>query len=102
VPVRVGRVQVIVTGGEGFSSQIPFLFMDYTMRTVLGKGMTSSEIKYFIVPVGSYKIRLENSPSGVDEMRSLDVAFGRPTPVNIDLGGGTQEGPEQPAEGPSP
>ena len=93
VMVRVGRVQILVTGGPGFS-QIPFLFMDYTMRTVLGKGMTSPELRYFILPVGSYKIRLENSPSGIDEIRSFDVAFGRPTPVPIDLGTDTPDGPE--------
>ena len=90
VVVRVGRVQVMVTGSQGFS-QIPFLFMDYTMRTVLGRGMTTSELRYFILPVGSYKIRMENSPSGVDEMRSIEVAFGRPTPVVIDLGADTPE-----------
>ena len=93
VVVRVGRVQVMVTGGQGFS-QVPFLFLDYTMRTVLGRGMTSSELRYFILPEGSYKIRMENSPSGVDEMRSIEVAFGRPTPVMIDLGGETPETPE--------
>ena len=95
VVVRVGRVQVMVTGSQGFS-QVPFLFMDYTMRTVLGRGMTSSELRYFILPVGSYKIRMENSPTGVDEMRSIEVAFGRPTPVLIDLGGDTPETEGQP------
>ncbi len=93
IVVRVGRIQVLITGGQGFS-QIPFLFMDYTMRTVLGRGMTSGELRYFILPVGSYKIRLENSPSGLDEIRSFEVAFGRPTPVPIDLGTDTPEGSE--------
>ena len=93
VVVRVGRVQVMVTGAQGFT-QVPFLFMDYSMRTVLGRGMTSSELRYFILPVGSYKIRMENSPSGVDEMRSIEVAFGRPTPVVIDLGADTPETPD--------
>ncbi len=93
VVVRVGRIQVLITGGQGFS-QLPFLFMDYTMRTVLGRGMTSGELRYFILPVGSYKIRLENSPSGLDEIRSFEVAFGRPTPVPIDLGTDTPEGSE--------
>ena len=73
IPVLVGRVQIFVTGGQGGPSQIPFLFMDYTMRSVLGRGMTSTELRYFILPVGRYKIRLENSPSGIDEMRSLGV-----------------------------
>lgn len=93
VVLQLGRVQVLITGGQGFT-QIPFLFLDYTMRTVLGRGMTTGELRYFILPVGTYKLRLENSPSGLDEIRSFEVAFGRPTPVIIDLGTETQEGPE--------
>ena len=93
IVLQLGRVQVLITGGQGFS-QIPFLFLDYTMRTVLGRGMTTGELRYFILPVGTYKLRLENSPSGLDEIRSFEVAFGRPTPVMIDLGTETQEGPD--------
>ena len=101
VVVRVGRVQITVTGGQGFT-QVPFLFMDYTMRTVLGRGMTSGELRYFILPVGSYKIRMENSPTGIDEMRSIEVAFGRPTPVIIDLGTDTPETPDTQQPGQQP
>ena len=77
VPVNVGRFAVRFSGGEELGRQIPFLIMDYNMRTVLGKGMTSPEIRYFIAPAGrSYKVRIENSPSGLDEVRPVEVTFG--------------------------
>lgn len=90
VPVRVGRFQVQFQGGDQFGSQMPFLILDYNMRTVLGKGMTSSEVRRFIVPEGHYKIRIEHSPSGFDVHRPVDVSFGRITQVFI--------GAEQPTE----
>ncbi len=85
VPVQVGRFSVRFTGGEELGRQIPFLIMDYNMRTVLGKGMTSSEIRYFIVPAGrSYKVRIENSPSGLDEFRPVEVTYGGITHITIE------------------
>ena len=85
VPVHVGRFSVRFTGGEELGRQIPFLIMDYNMRTVLGKGMTSSEIRYFIVPAGrSYKVRIENSPSGLDEFRPVEVTYGGITHITIE------------------
>ena len=82
VPIPVGRFQLLTAGAE-IGRRMPFLIMDYRMRTVLGKGMSSPELRHFIVPTGSYKIRMENSPSGLDVMRSVDVSLGRITQVHI-------------------
>lgn len=85
--IGVGRFMVLFTGGDqyGPQPQMPFLIMDYGMRTVLGKGITSSQVKHIIVPEGRYKIRMEQSSAGLDEMRPVDVAFGRVTPIRIDV-----------------
>lgn len=101
-PVRVGRLQIVITGDQQMSRQIPFQFLDYNMRTVLGRGMTTGEVRYFILPVGRYKIRLENTADGIDEMRPVDVAFGRPTPLYIELGGAVEEDPNAQQEGQQP
>jgi hypothetical protein len=93
--VPVGRFQVLFTGGEGFGSQVPFLIMDYNMRTVLGNGMTSTEVRHFVVPEGVYKIRIENSPTGLDEIKHLEVFFHRVTPINFS----PPAGPEQEVPG---
>ena len=38
----------------------------------------------FVLPTGrAYKIRIENSPSGVDFIRPVEVQFGRVTTLNI-------------------
>ena len=87
IPVRVGRFSVRFSGGENLGRQVPFLIMDYNMRTVLGKGMTSSELRYFVVPAGrSYKVRIENSPTGLDEIRPVEVTFGGITHITIESG----------------
>lgn len=83
VRIPVGRFQVMFTAAGELSVQMPFLIMDYRMKSVLGKGLTSSELRHFIVPEGSYKIRMEHSPTGFDEIRPVDVSFGRITPVRI-------------------
>ena len=93
--VPVGRFQILFTGGEGFGSQVPFLIMDYNMRTVLGNGMTSTEVRHFVVPEGVYKIRIENSPTGLDEIKHLEVFFNRVTPINFS----PPAGPEQEVPG---
>ena len=91
--VRVGRFAVRFVGGDQFGRQIPFLIMDYNMRTVLGKGMTSSEVRYFIVPADrSYKVRIENSPSGFDEHRPVEVTFGNITHIQIEADTQQDEG----------
>lgn len=97
--VPVGRFQIIFSGGEQFGSQVPFLILDYNMRTVLGDGMTSSEVRHFIVPEGLYKIRIENSPGGLDEIRPVEVAFGRVTPLSITVGAQQPGGEQVPGEG---
>jgi len=79
--VRVGRFQVIMSGSLG--SRLPFVLMDYNMSNVLGRGMTTPDVRHFIVPEGHYKIRIENSASGLDAQRPLEVGFGRITPIQI-------------------
>ena len=83
--IGVGRFMVLFSGGDQFGAQMPFLIMDYGMRTVLGKAITSTQVKHIIVPEGRYKIRIEQSAAGLDEIRPIDVAFGRVTPVRIDV-----------------
>ncbi len=93
VNVRVGRFQVHFQGGGQFGTQMPFLIFDWNMSTVLGRGMTSSEVRRFIVPEGRYKIRMENSSSGFDIIKPVEVNYGRITQVIISTP--SQEEPEQ-------
>ncbi len=88
--VRVGRFQVILSGQAG--SRLPFVIMDYNMSNILGRGITSPDVRHFIVPENHYKIRIENSTSGLDAQRPLEVSFGRITPIQI--GVSTEEGDE--------
>lgn len=85
--VPLGRFQILYSslGGDGLPSrqQVPFLIYDYNLRTVLGKGMTSTDLRYFIVPAGNYKVRLENSQSGLDEIRPVQVTFGGTQNITI-------------------
>ena len=93
VTVQVGAFQVLFSGTDELRGQVPFLIMDFSMRTVLGKGMTARDVRHFIVPSGrSYKIRMENSPTGFDEIRPVEVSFGQVRPVHI----GTTTTPEEP------
>ena len=80
--IPVGRFQVIFSDSQG-RSQVPFLIYDYNLRTMLGRGMTSTEVRYFIVPVGEYKVRIENSPSGMDEIRPVQVGMGQTQNIHI-------------------
>ena len=86
IPIPVGRFMVRAIGDTG-PLQVPYLITDYNMRAVLGRGMTSPMVNYAIVPAGRvYKIRMENLPSGVDEMRPVEVRYGgSPTQIEIDL-----------------
>jgi len=92
--IQVGRFQVIFSDSQG-RSQVPFLIYDYNMRTRLGEGMTSTELRYFIVPVGEYKVRIENSPTGLDEIRPVQVSMGQIQNILI----GPPPSPAQPGEG---
>ncbi|HIG16483.1 MAG TPA: hypothetical protein EYQ31_03845 [Candidatus Handelsmanbacteria bacterium] len=95
VNVRVGRFQVNFQGGEGLSGiQMPFLIWDWNMSTVLGRGMTSSEVRRVIVPEGRYKIRMENSSSGFDIIKPVEVNYGRITQVFISTESQQQPEPE--------
>ena len=92
--IPIGRFQVIFSDAQG-RSQVPFLIFDYNLRTMLGRGMTSTEVRYFIVPVGEYKVRIENSPTGVDEIRPVQVSMGQTQNILI----GPPPSPAQPGEG---
>lgn len=91
--IPVGRFQLIFFEGQE-RSQMPFLIYDYNLRTVLGRGMTSTEVRYFIVPIGEYKVRIENlTGSGSDDIRPVQVRMGQtqniiigppPSPGQID------------------
>ena len=100
--IPIGRFQVIFSDSQG-RSQVPFLIYDYNLRTMLGRGMTSTEVRYFIVPVGEYKVRIENSPTGLDEIRPVQVSMGQtqniligPPPAPAQPGDGGGEGASQP------
>jgi hypothetical protein len=80
--IPVGRFQLICADDKG-PTQMPFLIYDFNLRTVLGKGMTSTELRYFIAPVGRYKVRIENAPTGRDEIRSVGIAFGQTRHIRI-------------------
>ena len=93
VGIPVGRFQLRFLG-QGGPQQVPFVVMDYNMRGVLGKLMTSTELRHFILPAGRpYKIRVENSPTGVNENRSLEVRVGSITQLTIESAPTTTEVP---------
>ena len=92
--IPIGRFQVIFSDSQG-RSQVPFLIYDYNLRTMLGRGMTSTEVRYFILPVGEYKVRIENSPTGLDEIRPVQVNMGQTQNIMI----GPPPSPAQPGEG---
>lgn len=84
VSARLGRFQVRTAGGN-LGSNMPFLIMDYSMRTVLGRAMTTQGVRHFIVPEGQYKVRMENSSTGFDQVRPVEVVYGRP-PTFVQIG----------------
>ena len=90
--VPVGRFQLHMQGAGPIGSQMPFLIWDWNMSGVLGRGMTSSEVRRFIVPAGRYKVRIENSSSNFDMIKPVEVSFGRITQVI--MSSPTQEEPE--------
>lgn len=80
--IRVGRFQMIMIGNLA-GTRLPFVIMDYNMSNILGRAMTTPDVRHLIVPEGHYKIRVENSSSGRDIQRPLEVGFGRITPIQI-------------------
>ncbi len=107
IRIPVGRFSVIVTqiSGSGDTQtsrkvQMPFTVLDYGLDTVLmTRGMTSTQVKYFVVPVGAYRVKLERrGPRGTDSqqhIKDLAIKFGQVWPVQIELG----ETTAQPEEG---
>ena len=107
VRVPVGRFMVnVIQGGDeqmpgGRKTQFPFKVYDYGMKTVLlNRGMTST-MKYFVVPVDTYKVEL--TPRYSDESGShqehiieiIEVRFGAVRPVIINLGGAREAQPSE-------
>ncbi|MEW6752626.1 MAG: hypothetical protein AB1505_16825 [Candidatus Latescibacterota bacterium] len=82
VRVPVGRFQLLFSSAQG-RVQVPFLIYDYGMNEVLGRGMTSTDVRYFIVPEGTYKVRVESTAGAIDEIRPVQVSFGRTQNVTI-------------------
>ena len=81
--IPIGRFQLIFFEGQE-RTQMPFLIYDYNLRTVLGRGMTSTEVRYFIVPTGEYKVRIENlAGTGSDDIRPIQVRMGQTQNVVI-------------------
>jgi len=92
--IPIGRFQLIFFEGTE-RRQVPFLIYDYNLRTVLGRGMTSTEVRYFIVPTGEYKVRIENlASSGRDEIRPVQVNMGQTQNIMI----GETSSPAQPGD----
>ena len=109
VKVPVGRFMINVIQEreqQPFGSgkiRLPFRVYDFGRRTVLlDRGMTSTQAKYFIAPLGTYKVEL--TPRSFDEtgsridhiIRPIEVRFGMLYPVTIRLMGSTREA--QPSE----
>jgi hypothetical protein len=93
VPVPVGQFNLIVTSptddptSPGGQLQFPFKIWDYNKRTLLGRGMTSTQVKYFVAREGLYKVSIEPNPgSNVGELiQEVRVQAGRVFPVRIEL-----------------
>ena len=106
VQVPVGRFMINVIQESDqtqqlFSSgriRLPFRVYDFGRRTVLlDRGLTSTQVKYFIAPIGDYKVELTpRSGSSIDHIiRPIEVRFGRPYPVTIQLGGDREAPPSE-------
>lgn len=102
VPLPVGQFSLIVTTSGSDPSapsaqvQYPFKIWDYSKRGFLGRGMTSTQVKYFVAREGLYKVSIEPSPgSNLGELiQDVRVQAGRVFPVRIDISSpGTTETP---------
>ncbi|MBI4531492.1 MAG: hypothetical protein HY709_08195 [Candidatus Latescibacteria bacterium] len=93
IPVPIGQFNLIVTSSAddpssaGAQLQFPFKIWDYNKRTLLGRGMTSTQVKYFVAREGLYKVSVEPSPgSNIGELiQEVRVQAGRVFPVRIEL-----------------
>ncbi|MFH1008892.1 MAG: hypothetical protein V1800_15560 [Candidatus Latescibacterota bacterium] len=108
VRVPVGRFMVNVTQqtDPGSSSsgraQFPFRVYDFGRKTVLlDRGMTSTQSRHFIAPVGMYKVELTPRVSGESGsytehiLRPIEIRFGWVEPLMIHLGGSSAQPPQQ-------
>ena len=102
VRVPVGQFSLIVTLSSSDPNtpasqvQYPFKIWDYSKREFLGRGMTSTQIKYFVAREGLYKVSIEPNPgSNLGEfIQDVRVQAGRVFPVRIDIpSAGTTETP---------
>ncbi|NKB69605.1 MAG: hypothetical protein GKR89_21250 [Candidatus Latescibacteria bacterium] len=97
--VQVGRFMLNVTN-SGTPVQVPFVLYDYNnMSNLLGKGMTSTQVRHFIAQTGIYKVRIEQLEAGIDAIRDVTVDMGRVIPIRIELSPAAEQGPEQGTEG---
>lgn len=95
VPVQVGRFMLNVTR-NGTPAQVRFLIFDYQLRSVLGEGMTSTQVRHFIARPGIYKVRIEMLSAEIDHIRDVEVSMGRVKPIFIELESGA--GDEEPGD----
>ncbi|MDP6019591.1 MAG: hypothetical protein QGI32_26180, partial [Candidatus Latescibacteria bacterium] len=65
--------------------QVRFLLYDYNMRSVVGEGLSSTQLRHFITRTGVYKLRIEMLAAGIDVHRIVEVNMGRVTPINVEL-----------------
>ena len=100
VPVHIGKFMLNLSV-DGEPRQMRFLLWDYNLRHVIGKGMTSTQVRHYITRPGNYKVHIEQLAAGIDQRTDVEVSMGRVTPVNIviDTGAGqpTEEGEGAPA-----
>ena len=94
VPVQVGRFLLNVTR-DGVPAQVRFLLYDYNMRSVVGEGLSSTQLRHFITRTGVYKLRIEMLASGIDIHRIVEVNMGRVTPIIVELEPQEEEPPDQ-------
>ncbi|MCK5119326.1 MAG: hypothetical protein KAJ05_02145 [Candidatus Latescibacteria bacterium] len=111
VRVPVGRFMINVSQQSDASSygsqrvQLPFRVYDFGRKTVLlDRGMTSTQAKHFIAPMGTYKVELtprifgEGGSHTEHIMKPIEVRFGSVYPLMIHLGGTPQAQPSQQGE----
>ena len=84
VSVQIGSFMVIVTR-DNQPEQARFVVYDYNMRSILGQGMTSTQVRHFVARPGIYKLRIENMAMQTDVIREFRVNMGSVYPVRIEL-----------------
>ena len=106
VIVPVGRFMINVMqqsdAGGNQKVRLPFRVYDYGRKSVLlDRGMTSTQVKHFIAPVGTYKVEL--TPRILSErgshiehiIKTIEVRFGSVYPLMIQLGEAPKAQPSQ-------